>query len=274
MPPMHKTGAGEIMTDTQTVEPTPLAKILTPQRSEPREDLKTEAEERIEETGVRTEQPAKPEAKVTGEPPSPAAKAEETVPTKALLDERRKRQELERRFADLEKRLATPKAEENVPDPLTDPKGYAQHFETKVNVARFEDRLAITTESVVEKEGQEAWEAAEKAVLERARSDPKFAAEFGQGVAGARNPARYTFEQGKKLQESSASTDAGIDAIVQKAVAAALAAAGVAKPNGAEPSTVAKPRVPPSLADARSEAPGKSPTWGGPKPLKDILKRT
>lgn len=254
------------MTET-TVEPRPLGDILA--RSTP-------APAPVETPATTGDsQPAIPPADGQDGPP-PSEKVEPpTVPRAALESERAKRQDLERRLQESERRSPPPEPDDDAPDPLVDPKGYSKHIEYKANVARFEDRFALTTDLYVEKVGQDVFEAAEKAVMDRARRDPAFAQQIGQEIANARNPAKVVFERGKALQEEAPDPqDMSVeDRIVEKLLSKLSAQGGAPAQAATQQPAIKKPAIPESLADVRSARPGSEPSWGGPKPLSEILKR-
>ncbi len=201
-------------------------------------------------------------AEIAGAPPAPEAKDQgQHVPLAALEDERRKRKELEKRFEELERRTAPQQRRETV-DPLIDPDAFVREQQ----VGRFEDRLAITTEFLIEKEGEEAWAAAERAVIQAATRDPRFAQAFAEGVAHARNPAKYSYETGKKLIEQAEAADPA--KLRDRLKAEILAELGHLPQQGQQqaqqPASAPAPRVPPSLASVQSQGP-RNP---GPRPIK------
>jgi hypothetical protein len=180
-----------------------------------------------------------------GAPPAPASeKADKTVPLTALEDERRKRRELEQRLAGLEQKL---RPQDEAPDPLLNP----DEFRTSIAVERFEDKLQLTSELLIEKVGEETYRTAEQAVLARAQADPAFARSFGHEVSRAKNPAKFTLDAGRKLIEEAEAAD-------PVKLRERLKAEILAELNGGQQpaaQAAAKPavRVPTSLADVQSQ---------------------
>lgn len=119
------------------------------------------------------------------------------VPQRALLDERRKRQELERKFAELQEKLAAPQPKpEPVQAPSWDlePQQAASHFQQQIDIARYQDRVAITEELLKEKYAD--YDEVAQIFAAAAQSNPQLAAQIFQ----APNPARFAYQEGKRLR--------------------------------------------------------------------------
>ena len=113
------------------------------------------------------------------------------VPRKAVLDERRKRQELERQVAELKaereskERQPQPHQEQqqHIPDPEKDPAGYAQFVAVETQRQALSHRLDTSQMLAEQAHGEEVV----KSALERMRSDPNRQALFSQ-FTGSRHP--------------------------------------------------------------------------------------
>jgi len=117
-----------------------------------------------------TPQPAPP----AEAPPQAAERPEHTVPLPKYLDTRDENKELKRRLAELEARQKQPQA----PDPVDDPDGYARHheqrFEQKLTAQKFEMSDVMARQA----HGKETVETAMEWALNRAQTDPVFAAQY------------------------------------------------------------------------------------------------
>lgn len=218
-------------------------------------------------------QPVEPAAEAVPEnPAAPPADGDDIpdghVPRQALMDERKKRQTvqasmdaLQRRLDEIERRVSPQAQPERTgsPDPVIDPEG----FQLELDRRRFEDRLEITTETVKEREGTEAFEAAEQAVLRLASVNEEFARQFGMEAARHRNPGRYTFEVGQQIlsQMDEASPDKVRDRNKNQ-LRELLTELGLQLPD--QGIQAAQPRVPTSLAGVQSVG----PRSGGNRPVK------
>ena len=94
-----------------------------------------------------------------------------------LLDERRKRQELEKKLKDLEQRLNTPQQpvqQPYVPTVTEDPDGWAQDIEARA----YNQRLDTSEMIVRGQAGDEVVDAAQQAFLEARQNDPSLQQKF------------------------------------------------------------------------------------------------
>jgi len=181
-----------------------------------------------------------------GAPPASTPRmTDKTVPLSALEDERRKRQSLESRLAEMERKL-NPRQDEAV-DPVVDPDA----FRTRIMVDRFEDRLSLAEDVLIDKVGEQPYRAAEQAVLQAAAADQSFARSFGQEVARAKNPAKYTYEMGQRIIQAAESRDP--DKMRERLKAEIMAELGIKTAQGQQTAPKAAPRVPPSLAGVQSQ---------------------
>lgn len=148
--------------------------------------------------------------------PKPEPERDHRIPIRELLDERDRRQAAERRAAEYERQVQAWQRQQREaeqapqrPDPIQDPDAYAdwvqQSIGGEVKTAQQlvrEQFVDLTFELAIDKHGQEAVDAAMKA-LEEAR-DPRAAAE----VNAAKNPAKALMAWHKRHQ---AMTEVGDD---------------------------------------------------------------
>lgn len=219
--------------------------------------------------------PAKPDAQKAPEQPKvearPAPTAAETVkpaitpeaapqvPVKALQEERRKRQELERQLAALQQ-------PQKVPDVATDPQGFQAHLNSTLQAREIDMRVNLSAawarkqyqdfDSVMEK-----WE-------ELLTTNPYL---YQQAVQQDL-PAEWAYQQVKRhqlLDKIGNDPDAYIAAEVERRL----------KERTPEvPQVPARPAAvvpPPSLANAPSAASGLSAQkqWDGPTPFTNLIRR-
>lgn len=159
-----------------------LEKVETESKTEETQEEETEAETTTAE------------AETTQEP------EEKMVPVAALLDERRKRQELEKKL----------EAETVIPDPIEDPEGYANHIKGESGKSELDLRINLTREFMLDSKEDYAEKEAvflglvgelEDGVLVSVK-DQSLLDKFRQ----SRNPAKFAYEtaiQHLKVQELS-----------------------------------------------------------------------
>lgn len=148
---------------------------------------------------------AEPETQVTGdkqqtaEPPA-AAKPEGQepghIPREALLDERRKRQELEKKLNELEARLnkpQPPQQEQHQPDWYTDPEGREAMLLRRFEQQQFETRIVLSEQMMAEKYSD--YEEKRDVFAEAAAKSPALA----QQLVQAPNPAKFAYDMGRKI---------------------------------------------------------------------------
>lgn len=157
-----------------------------------------------EEISVEQEQPeAKPENKPEvvvkpaevdqGEEDAPPA-SEESWTKKAVIDERRKRQEAERKAQLFEAEIAelkSPKQKVERPDVFEDPEAAFQHSEKLFDNKLFEQRVNLTRDLMAEKHGD--YEEVENHFLEMVAQDPSLSVK----LRSAPNPAKFAYETAK-----------------------------------------------------------------------------
>lgn len=141
----------------------------------------------VQEAPVPVEAPAtpEPEPQPVAEPvqpePEPQQRDEQGrfAPVAALVDERVKRQEAERRAADLERQLQernAPQAE--IPDPFDDPQGYAAYQDRQFEQKLAQQKFSMSDMMARQTHGAETVEKASEWAFEKAKSDPVFAAQY------------------------------------------------------------------------------------------------
>lgn len=234
--------------------------------------------------------------------PSEAPPADAMVPRKALEEERKKRQKWEKEAAeaasyrervsqyeaqmrdmqtreqqwqDWARQIQAAQQQEQQPDPLADPHAYMAAMQQQVN-AMLEQRDAQvaqhlwTTKVEASQEAMRAthkdYDEVEAVFVEAAKSDPT----LYQKLRLAASPARYAYEEGKRirlLQEIGNDPEKYIEAKLAERLKAAQATATA-------PTTSQTAAPPPrSLAGVPSTAPRNAgAVWNGPTPLEDILK--
>ena len=203
--------------------------------------------------------------------PEPVTEA--AVPQKALLDERRKRQELERKLKELEEKLTAPQPKEEPPPAPNwelEPQQAASHFQQQVDIARYQDRVAITEEMLREKHAD--YDEVAQIFAAAAKSNPQLAAQ----IFRAPNPARFAYTEGKRLKLLQDIGD-DPDAYRSRLEAEILEKHGI-KPGQPVPAAApaqaqrSAPQVPRSLARDVSQQPrNQRGQFDGPASLDDIL---
>lgn len=129
---------------------------------------------------AKTEEPAKTAAE------TPAAK-EESVPIKALTEERRKRQEAEKRAQELEDKFKATAQDTKVPDPIEDPQGYAQYMEDKSNLDALRVKVNLSRDLMLDL--KEDYAEKEQVFVELAKANPFLV----QQMNASPNPAKFAY---------------------------------------------------------------------------------
>lgn len=168
-----------------------------------------------EESPASQQEPDQPEAEtdVSGDssPPDDAESDQErTVPLSALQDERRKRQERDAELEEWRTGKRQPEQQQTqeppqVPDPVIDPKGYAQHIQNQNQLGNLETKMTLSRE--IMSGAHEDYSEAETAFLGNVIQK----SEDGQVVVTnqplfnkmmrSQNPAKLMYEEGKKMIE-------------------------------------------------------------------------
>jgi len=143
---------------------------------------------------------SEPEAKEEAE--TPEAKQEEAQSdasedwTKAaVLDERRKRQEYERKVQELEAKMAEQDAPKR-PDVFEDQEGAFSHLQQTFEQRLHESRLELSQEMM--RMQHEDYDALESEFIEMAKDNPALI----QELQGERNPAKFAYETALKAREA------------------------------------------------------------------------
>ena len=206
-----------------------------------------------------TPQPAPP----AEAPPQAAERPEHTVPLPKYLDTRDENKELKRRLAELEARQKQPQA----PDPVDDPDGYARHheqrFEQKLTAQKFEMSDVMARQA----HGSEVVETAMNWAMERAQTDPVFAASYMREA----HPIDWIVRQHKRDALFSQLPDdtSSLEELIQREVAKRLQSAVPAAPAmpvqaGAGIQSAGKPPLPPR-SQASDVAVSADATAGDPR---------
>jgi len=225
----------------------------SPETELPVEQPEVEAPEAVE-----PEQQPAPEPEAEPEPQQQQRPDAGYVPIGAVLDEREKRKDLERRLAEYERQQQS-----QAPDPFDDPQAFAQHQQGLVQQAIIRDRFERSNEDAVEKYGEDEVRKAIEWATSRAQANPSFATEY----MGKTRPVQWIVQQHQrdalmsdigdpsKLDDWFAREAAKRGYAMQNATTAA-AAPQVATPHQATPPV----KVPRSLATQGS----------GPSDVRDV----
>jgi len=221
----------------------------------------------------------KPEAP---EPPADAAQPQDDgprVPLKALEDERRKRQEFEKQFAELQRQMQAlqqpkpqvpqPQAQPDLPpDPWTDPEGAIAWHNRQQQRAIYETRVVMSEELMSQKPD---YAEMKQEFFEAITADPSLA----HKLVAHPMPAKFVYEVGKKhraekrIGNDPDAFEANLREQIRQELMAEL---------GTQPSQAQAPRAPApkSLAGATSTQPrdpksGRYAPSNGPVSLEDII---
>lgn len=226
-------------------------------------------------TGTPPEPEAAPETEPTGEVETPAVEPAATppvaekqayekptpghVPFQALADERRKRQELESRLAEMEKAQA-PESKPNLfEDPDTWEKALDERMERKLQAVRQESEqkfLALVEQAA--KARHTDFDEVAQIFAATARTTPGLIEE----ARNAPDPAEFIYQAGRNLKRFQ---EAGsIDALIAQAEARG------AEKARQELQGKPAPRIPESLTDVTGSG-DRAPQAFAPKPLSDLL---
>jgi hypothetical protein len=125
------------------------------------------------------------------------------VPRKALIEERRKRQDYEKKLAEFEAKLTElskprpqepqpPRQMQPPPDPWTDPEGALAYERQQRAMELYETRVTLSEEIMSQKPD---YEDAKRAFIEAANADPMLA----QKLVRHPMPAKLVYEEGKRM---------------------------------------------------------------------------
>jgi hypothetical protein len=153
-------------------------------KAEAAEEAKGETE--TEETKVEAKAETKETAKTEAETP---AAEKESVPLKALTEERHKRQEAERRAQDAEAKLKQASQEDKkVPDPVEDPEGYKQYMEDEANLNALRTKVSLSRDIMLDL--KEDYAEKETVFVELAKTNPFLV----QQMNASPNPAKFAYQ--------------------------------------------------------------------------------
>ena len=163
------------------------------------EETTQEAETVVEETEEEAEAKAEDESKETEEEPTSSPKDEVSGLKQALAAERQKRQEAQ---AQLKKQETPP---EQIPDPVTDPQGYAEYQEQKGSARSLQDRIELTQDLMRDMhEDYDKYQAVFMGLVSSENddgslriTDPALLAKFNASP----NPAKFAYNHAKKHEE-------------------------------------------------------------------------
>lgn len=187
------------------------------------------------------------------------------VPSAALLDERRKRQQYEAKVREYEA-MEAQRQQEALRKPVTDEDFYSSPTEfvrqqteaTRQALEReFTDRWFNAMESIARSRHPD-YDQMREYFIERAQTDPAIAA----GIRNAADPADYAYQTAKKLKALEEVGD--LDTYrsrIEKEIRAQVEA------------ELRKPPAPPQSLNAEASPATSGNEWAGPTPIGQILKR-
>jgi len=241
--------------DLPAIEETP-AEVSV--ETEPSQTQEPQAEEA---TGAKTAEPEQ-QAAAEDSPPEPEKSDKQTdvdtpVPgVGGIIDERRKRQEAEQDLSDVRAQLREAQAQlqqqqqqpTQVPDPLDDQQGYADHIQQQVD-----ERIRAATFEMSQqlmRAQHDDYDQSADAFLELAKSNPQLVAEMQAHPM----PAKFVYETAKKAEQYAEMQDidsyrAKLAAEVRAEVKAELEAEAKAK---AEKEAKLNGALAPSLTNTRA----------------------
>ena len=272
---------GEILRDEAPATPTETAGRQEPTAEAAPVETGESPVDLTKDTRPRDEQgrfaPKGEDQPATGSPPA-EQKPPQMAPVAAVLEERKKRQEVEARLRDLEARLAAPQRPAQPPAapaapevPLEDlmfqdPQRFIAALREPMNAELARTRLALS-ETVARQ--QPDWQEAEAAIVQLAQSNPEAHAFIRNMLETHEAPAMWALAEGRKLL-----SEQRWGSVIQQygSPEAYLAAQQQSAPAALPvPSPSAPPTPPGSLASVRSAGP-RTAAWGGPTPFSEILR--
>ena len=176
------------------------------------------------------------------------------------LDERRKRQAVEKQLEEL-KKAQEEAAKTPRPDLIDDPEGALSHMQAEFDQKLRNQTIAVGQEMM--RSMHEDYDTLEAEFVELAKTNPVIA----QGVRDAANPAKYAYDIATKAREAAALTDtSALEKLRQKLRAEVLAEQEAEKAKQAKKEEALSP----SLASSKAEG-GSVESFVIPS-LDDILK--
>lgn len=245
--------------------------------SKPSAKAEAVAPEPVETDAEPSETGVKPDA---GSPPVSAESDDNSplVPRKALIEERRKRQDYEKKMAEFEAKLAElskpqpppqqQRQPQPPPDPWTDPQGAIEYERQQRAMELYETRVILSEEMMSQKPD---YTEAKRVFIEAANADPSLA----QKLVRHPMPAKFVYEEGKRLaalREIGPDPAAYRENLRQQLMEELRAEMGV---QSSPVSQAPKAPAPKSLAGQTSAVPrdqaGRYAPRNGPTPLEDII---
>lgn len=238
-----------------------------------------------------TPEPAPSPVANSGEPAAPPAAADQDkmVPLSALDAERKGRKDWKEKYLRMEGETALLKhqleearrasqpapaqrqvQEAEFPDPIIDPQGYRDAVVGLARQSAMNERLTSQEESVKEKHGTDAVEAAWTRFSAAAQASPALRAEIG----GARNPWAKLMEWDKKqaAQAEIGDDPAAFREKLEKEIREKIAAESGQQPTPTNPGASPPLNIPSSLATAPNVGNRGVPQFTGPSPLTDFVR--
>lgn len=252
-----------ILNETPT-ETEPVVEPVTEAPAEAAAEV-TEPDKVVEPTddGEKVEQkadePTSPEVEKIAEPEV------KTVPLETVIAERRKRQELEARIAQMEQQ----RNEVPAPDPIEDPEAFVSFQDQKRQAERLQDRIAMSEQLVRTQVGEDEYVKAETAFADEVQRNPALAVELRNHP----NPAKFAYDTGKAALDRQEIGDPREFAAKQVAEALAKQEASIADTVAKQVQEQLEKFMPKSLADnASAETRStQTPAFDGPTPLSSII---
>lgn len=209
---------------------------------------------------------AQAETEGVKEPDSPPESEPTHVPLAALTGERSKRQETERKLAELEKRLAEKEAVKP-PSVFEDEEGAFKAVESKLS-QEFTNQLLHEGEAeAVSKHGEDTVQAAVAWVLDAAKTSPFIAQQLANTPLLQQHRKAVTLYQQEQSRAELADPDA-MRAKLKEEVKAELLAEQEAKQKETEK---LRASIPKSLVGDTSKGSLKGSDWSGPTPLESVI---
>lgn len=210
------------------------------------------------------------EAAPPKEPEKPAPQQQQfTEKERAFLraaeEERRKRQELEKRLAELEKPKEPPKPFWDDPEGAVG--GIKQGVEEAKQFAREESlRTVLRTSEILARQRYQDFDAKLERFGQLLQANPALQAQWLQNP----DPAEYAYKTAKNILDIEEA--GGLDAMRQKIEKETRAKIETELKEREERIKAERAKLPPSLTEARATHPAR-PVWQGPTSMDEILKR-
>lgn len=142
-------------------------------------------EPKVEEVVEEESKGETEEAQADDETEPPSEKEQKLVPIETVLDERRKRKDLEEEL----KQYKQSEPDENAPDPVEDPEGYKNYVRAEVQAEERATRITDSRDKMLLE--ADDYESKEKAFLVLASQDKSLVEEMNNHP----NPAKFAYEK-------------------------------------------------------------------------------